>query len=81
MAKTFRCVLKRHLYEDSCVISAKYRSITVVSIWFCWSDFAAVCPNLNKGLKPGQSRNLILKQTKHGISLSRSTVGLKPRDK
>jgi len=81
MSKPTVCVLRRHDVEDWCIIIAKVRSRKLVSMWFCWSDFAALCPVLTKGLLPDQSRNLVLKQTKQGISLSRVIARRKPKEK
>jgi len=39
------------------------------NIWDDWKTLKKVAPTLCKGLRPGQSREIILTQTKRGIRL------------
>ena len=71
MAKQIKLVLKRPLGCDWCYLCIQVDSINQATPSFCWSKFAKVCPGIAKGLRPGQQRELILRQTKRGISLTR----------
>jgi len=65
MAKKNECELRR---------SSSYRWTTLKIgksniIWYDWPVLRKVAPVLCKGLRPGQSRKLVLTQTKRGIKL------------
>ena len=64
MAKTIVCFIDRW-NDGSCVgltSNIFYKS-------FCYEEFRLAAPALCKGLRPGQSRKLVLTQTKRGIKL------------
>jgi len=79
MAKSIKVVLKRHADNSWCHFEATVRSVNQLSLHFCWPDLAWLCPEFCKGLRPGQSRELILRQTKRGISLTRLPASRKKK--
>ena len=66
MAKTIKC----EFYRST---AASWTSLTMLgggeNIWDDWKTLKKVAPTLCKGLRPGQSREIILTQTKRGIRL------------
>jgi len=71
MAKQTKLVLKRTLNCDWCYFCTQVDSMILATPTFCWSKLERVCPELCKGLRPGQRRELILRRTKRGITLTR----------
>jgi len=69
MAKPSKIVLIRPLNCDWCYFCIQVDTINQATPSFCWSKFAKVCPGITRRLRPGQQRELILRQTKRGISL------------
>ena len=68
MAKTIECELYRSILCPWTILSVKDDK-EGLGILDNWKIFKQVAPALSKGLRPGQSRNLTLTQTKRGIKL------------
>lgn len=68
MAKTMKVILEREAleYKNWCDL---YFGCGKVSRCLSLSDIKSICPVLCKGLRKGQTRELILTQTKYGIKL------------
>ena len=66
MEKTIKAELYK-CFDDEHRLSFPESKIS--SLYFCGTYFRRACPVLAKGLRIGQTRELILTQTKYGIKL------------